>query len=188
MKKISISIIGSVLLSAFFFLLVCTNASTEHNLQLEGIYFTNELPETYTCNGASIVPGFTWTGTPANTQSFAITMHRELPNGDKEVSMVQYGLSGDLTTLPIDARQLGTWGINSRNDKNSYAAPCPSQKQPKEYIITLYALSKPPSIRPSNTNITKAELELAIQPITITKTTLNIVVMPSKTIDPLVLA
>ena len=188
MKKISISIIGSVLLSAVFFLLACTNSQTEQNLQLKGIYFTNELPETYTCNGAGIAPGFNWTGTPENTQSFAITMHRELPNGSNEVCMVQYGLSGDLTALPIDARQLGTWGINSHNDKNSYVAPCPSKKQPKEYIITLYALSKAPSIRPTNTTVTKAELELAIQSITLAKTTLNVTVMPSKTIDPLVLA
>jgi len=158
------------------------------NFTLIGTDFNEILPLKYSCDGAGIAPSLFWAGAPKETTSYAITMHRELGNGYEEVCMVQYHIDGKVSSLGEGDTISGVWGVNTLNDKRSYAAPCSSKEGSQTYVFTIYALSKSPSIRPANNTVTKAELELEMAFITLATATKTVVLEQQEEKDGLILS
>ena len=111
--------------------------------------FTNggEFPIKYTCDGSSTSPLIQWSGAPAGTVSYAITMHHFPPTGgDKHVYMCVYNIASSVKEIGENVTNIGNWGINTVNGKNMYTPPCSQGPGAKTYIITVYALSAAPVV------------------------------------------
>jgi len=110
--------------------------------------YTNggNFPMKYTCDGTSTSPLIQWSGAPAGTVSYAITMHHFPPTGDKHVYMCVYNIASNVKELGENVTNVGNWGINTVNGKNMYTPPCSQGPGAKTYIITVYALSAAPVV------------------------------------------
>jgi phosphatidylethanolamine-binding protein (PEBP) family uncharacterized protein len=53
-----------------------------------------------------------------------------------------YNIPSNIQSLPSNASGIGSMGINTVNRRNAYAPPCSKGPGPKQYLITLYAVSK----------------------------------------------
>jgi phosphatidylethanolamine-binding protein (PEBP) family uncharacterized protein len=69
-------------------------------------------------------------------------MHHFDPTGNKHVYWVLYNIPSNIQSLPSNASGIGSMGINTVNRRNAYAPPCSKGPGPKQYLITLYAVSK----------------------------------------------
>ena len=95
----------------------------------------------FTCDGAGVSPPVAWKNAPADTKSFAVTMHHFPPaNESKHVYMVVYNLPASTDHLE-QGNTLGTWGVNTVNRQTAYTPPCSKGPGRKDYILTVYALS-----------------------------------------------
>ena len=114
------------------------------------------VPETYTakafgCSGGNSSPALEWSGAPAGTQSFVVTLFDrderstpsgwwhwvvyDLPKDTGQLAMGAGALQGNL--LPAGARQ-------GRTDlgEDAYHGPCPAKGDPPHrYVFTVYALN-----------------------------------------------
>lgn len=111
-------------------------------------------PKQFTCDSLGISPGLSWSNAPTATTSYAITMHTIPPTGDKHVYIVLYNIPSTITTIPDGSKNIGVFGINTVNSKTSYTPPCSQGPGAKIYVLTLYALSAPPTISIPNTQVT----------------------------------
>lgn len=130
----------ALLFSSFF----CGHAQTKGSLTLKGIGFADNrlYPREYTCDSTGISPALQWEGIPKGTNSFVLTMHHFDPTGNKHVYWVLYNIPAPVQNLPPNATGIGSMGVNTVNRGNAYAPPCSKGPGPKQYVITLYAVSK----------------------------------------------
>jgi Raf kinase inhibitor-like YbhB/YbcL family protein len=103
------------------------------------------------CGGGGISPALTWSGAPAGTQSFAITMFDPEGRGGIGVShWVLYNIPASVMSL---GRGEGA-GPNAKytpgkgtGDWMGYRGPCPPAGDPAHhYTIIVYALDIPPTL------------------------------------------
>lgn len=104
------------------------------------------IPEAFTCDGGDTSPQLAWSGAPAGTVGFAVTMTD--PDADGFVHWVVANLPADLTTLAEGAAPtLGKAdgpapdavpGLTSFG-KPGYRGPCPPSGT-HHYVVTVYAL------------------------------------------------
>lgn len=106
--------------------------------------FSNKgnLPKLYTCDSEALAPPLVWKNEPSSTTSFAITMHHIAKDGKKQVYMVLYDIPSSQHDFSNSKKNIGNWGSNTHSKELGYAPPCSKGPGPKEYIITVYALSK----------------------------------------------
>lgn len=114
------------------------------------------VPETYTlnafgCTGGNSSPALKWTGAPAATQSFVVTLfdrdERSTPSGWWH--WVVYDLPRDTDGLPVGAGAehssvLPAGTLQGRTDlgTDAYHGPCPAKGDPPHrYVFTVYALN-----------------------------------------------
>ena len=102
------------------------------------------------CHGGNVSPSIRWSGTPAGTQSYLLTMFdADAPTGSgfwhwvvadipASVHALESGAGNDASKLPVDA-------LAVKNDIGNagYLGPCPPQGETHRYIITLTALNVP---------------------------------------------
>jgi gluconolactonase len=131
------------------------------------------LPAEYTCDGASSTLALNWSGMPAGTQSYAVIMHHNAPDNAIHWYWVLYDIPVDVNSLAKNVTGIGKLGTNSVNDRTEYAPPCSKGPGDKEYIYTVYALSKQPQITTSPVN--RAALLDAIKDITLASAELHVV-------------
>jgi Raf kinase inhibitor-like YbhB/YbcL family protein len=103
------------------------------------------IPPQYTCDGANRSPLLRWSGVPAGTRSFVLTVHDpDAPNGDFTHWV--------LFDIPASAREIhegaavAAAGMPGTNDfgKLGYGGPCPPPGRGRHrYLFTLYALNRP---------------------------------------------
>jgi Raf kinase inhibitor-like YbhB/YbcL family protein len=103
------------------------------------------------CSGGNMSPELHWSGAPAGTQSFVVTLfdrdERSTPSGwwhwvlynlPKNVSSLQQGAGAEHSSaLPAEALQ-------GRTDlgEDAYHGPCPAKGDPPHrYVFTVYALN-----------------------------------------------
>ena len=101
------------------------------------------LPIEFTGDGAGISPPLSWKGVPAGTKAFALLMHHLDPEGKTKWYWTLYNIPANTTSLPKNAKGVGTFGNNSVNKEIGYAPPHSKGPGAKTYVITLYALSEP---------------------------------------------
>jgi len=101
------------------------------------------------CTGGNISPALTWSGAPANTQSFAVSIYDpDAPTGSGWWHWVVYNIPASTTSLPKDAGDPGKGlmpkgAVQGRTDFGSpgYGGPCPPPgDKPHHYRITVFAL------------------------------------------------
>jgi Raf kinase inhibitor-like YbhB/YbcL family protein len=101
------------------------------------------------CNGGNISPELTWSGAPAGTKSFAVTIYDpDAPTGSGFWHWVIFNIPPTVTELPKNAgypqASLAPPGsIQSRTDFGfpAYGGPCPPPgDKPHHYHITVFAV------------------------------------------------
>ena len=101
------------------------------------------------CTGKNVSPALKWSGAPAGTKSFAVTMYDpDAPTGSGWWHWIVYNISPDISSLAQGAGgpkspKLPSGAMQSRTDfgQMGYGGPCPPVgDKPHHYIFTVYAL------------------------------------------------
>jgi Raf kinase inhibitor-like YbhB/YbcL family protein len=96
------------------------------------------------CSGGNISPALSWTGTPAGTKSFAVTLFDPDAAGGGFWHWLIYNIPGNSDGLAKAAGSAhGAVGLQLANGfgGHGYAGPCPPLHDPAHfYVLTLYAL------------------------------------------------
>jgi Raf kinase inhibitor-like YbhB/YbcL family protein len=99
------------------------------------------------CMGGNVSPALNWTGAPANTKSFALTIYDpDAPTGSGWWHWVVVDIPANAAALPKGWGKAGTsqlmGGRQTRTDfgQAGYGGPCPPPGTPHRYVFTLYAL------------------------------------------------
>jgi phosphatidylethanolamine-binding protein (PEBP) family uncharacterized protein len=127
------------------------------------------LPPAFTCDGAGISPPVTWTGAPAGTRSFALSLWHESPDGVKSYWVV-HGIPSTMQALPAAARGIGVEGLNDRR-RSGYEPMCSQGPGAKTYHLTIYALGEMPPL-PTGT-LTREQMLAAIANAVLAEGTLS---------------
>ena len=101
------------------------------------------------CTGGNRSPALSWSGAPAGTKSFAVTVYDpDAPTGSGWWHWVVFNIPASVNELPRNAgdaqgQGLPAGSIQSRTDfgKPGYGGPCPpAGDKPHRYQFTVYAL------------------------------------------------
>lgn len=101
------------------------------------------------CSGQNISPSLAWTGAPAGTKSYALTVYDpDAPTGSGWWHWVVYNIPGSAKAIAAgagDAKKnaLPAGSVQGNTDFGTpgYGGPCPpAGDKPHRYIFTLYAL------------------------------------------------
>jgi hypothetical protein len=121
------------------------------------------------CHGQNVSPALSWSGEPAGTQSFALTMvDTDAPNGRGWWHWSVFNIPASVHALAAGAGSDGSTGlppgaIQGRTDFgfSHYGGPCPPLgEHAHHYEITVYAL-KVPSL-PLDATVSGAQLETSL--------------------------
>jgi Raf kinase inhibitor-like YbhB/YbcL family protein len=133
-----------------------TGAHSKFVLSSSDSRLAAKVPEEYTakffgCTGGNMSPPLQWSGVPAGTKSFVLTLFDPDEHGDPSGwwHWVVYDLPGNITSLPKGAGEehsstLPPGTAQGRTDlgTDAYHGPCPDKGDPPHrYTFTLYALS-----------------------------------------------
>lgn len=124
---------------------------TLHSPELEGGKFGNanllSEPYGFGCKGGNISPSFTWSGVPAGTKNFALTIYdRNAPTGVGWMHWVVANIPATAKGLAagIDAqgKNLPAGALQPRTDFGvpGYGGPCPPEGSTHDFEITLTAV------------------------------------------------
>lgn len=100
-------------------------------------------------DGENISPALEWKNVPADTKSFALTVHDpDAPTGSGWWHWVMVNIPATTTTLPQGAGNLetgkapkGTRQISTDFGEPGWGGPCPPKgDEPHRYVFTLHAL------------------------------------------------
>jgi len=142
------------------------------------------LPVEYTCDGAGSTLALTWSGAPAETQSYAVIMHHVAAPDDIHWYWVLYDIPAEVTRLQKNVSGVGTLGNNINNGLAEYSPPCSQGPGDKEYIYTVYALSAVPQISLPAEQVTRDVALAAIENITLASAELHVVYARQGMEDP----
>lgn len=101
------------------------------------------------CKGSDVSPALHWSGAPAGTKSFAITIFDpDAPTGSGWWHWVVFNIPANVTGLPAGAgaahsHKLPRGAVQGRTDFgfSNYGGPCPPVGDaPHHYQVTVYAL------------------------------------------------
>ncbi|PYE55203.1 YbhB/YbcL family Raf kinase inhibitor-like protein [Deinococcus yavapaiensis] len=103
------------------------------------------------CTGGNVSPTLTWSGAPAGTQSFALTMYDpDAPTGSGFWHWIVYNIPATATSLSLGAGAASGTALPAGTRQGAgdagtvgYLGPCPSVGDPPHrYVFTLYALNR----------------------------------------------
>jgi len=131
-----------------------------------------KMPAEFTGEGDGVSPPVAWSGVPEGTKFYALQLcHKPMPNGDEVKSYwVVTNIPTTTTALEKNSKGVGKDGYNDKK-RTGYDPMNSKGPGPKEYHITMYALSAEPKFDTDKT--TRADLLKAIKGITLAETTLS---------------
>ncbi len=102
----------------------------------------------YGCTGQNVSPQLSWTGAPADTKSFAVTVFDpDAPTGSGFWHWVVVNIPAAVTSLDagigdLKTGQLPKGALATRTDFGppGYHGPCPPPGDPHRYLFTVYAV------------------------------------------------
>ncbi|MEA2663328.1 MAG: hypothetical protein QOI11_272 [Candidatus Eremiobacteraeota bacterium] len=99
------------------------------------------------CTGDNRSPDLSWSGAPAGTKSYALTVwDPDAPTGVGFVHWVLFNIPAETTSLPEDAGSHKRASVKAQHGTNdfglqAYSGPCPPPGDPPHhYHFTVYAL------------------------------------------------
>jgi Raf kinase inhibitor-like YbhB/YbcL family protein len=116
---------------------------------VKGTFSQAQIFNGFGCTGGNVSPQLSWTGAPADTKSFALTVFDpDAPTGSGWWHWVVVNIPPTTTQLPAGASpsKLPAGALETRTDfgKPGYGGPCPpAGSAPHHYVFTLYALKVP---------------------------------------------
>jgi hypothetical protein len=122
---------------------------TSPDLKPGGMIATRHVANSFGCAGQNVSPALRWSGAPAGTKSFVVTVYDpDAPTGSGFWHWVVYNIPANATTLAAGAGDpkgsaLPAGAVQSNTDvsKPGYLGPCPpAGDKPHRYIFTVYAL------------------------------------------------
>jgi PKD repeat protein len=123
------------------------------------------IASTYTCDGTGLVPPIAWSGAPAGTVEYALTLTTVALDGTK-YNWVLYRIPA-VTNSIVDGTSVGISGKSTDGSDLRYYAPCSTGPGDKTYVFTLYALSGSPSFSVPAAQVDGPALEAAISGMTL---------------------
>ncbi|QVL32137.1 YbhB/YbcL family Raf kinase inhibitor-like protein [Telmatocola sphagniphila] len=127
-------------------------------------------PIEFTGDGEGISPPLKWSGAPKETKCYALQLWHVPGPGDVKSYWVLYNIPASVTSLEKNSKGVGQLGYNDKNRKE-YDPMKSKGPGPKEYHITVYALSEEPKFK--SEKVTRTELLNAIKDITLAESTLS---------------
>ena len=131
------------------FLLPAQDTFTLTSATLGGQATDAEVFDGFGCAGANQSPQLSWTGAPAGTRSFAVTMYDpDAPTGSGWWHWVAFDIPATVHELPAGAGSVAPESFPARAVQSltdygtiGYGGPCPPEGDgPHQYVITVYAL------------------------------------------------
>ena len=113
------------------------------------------------CSGPNVSPALAWSGAPAGTKSFVLTVYDpDAPTGSGFWHWIVYNIPASTTALAQGAGAAGAapgGGVQATNDAGvaGYSGPCPPPgDKPHRYVFTVFAtkadkLEVPPNPSPA---------------------------------------
>jgi Raf kinase inhibitor-like YbhB/YbcL family protein len=137
------------------------------SFQLSSAAFSNggTIPKNYTCDGPDISPPLSWSGAPAQTESFALIADDPDAPAGTWVHWVLYNAPASAKEVSDGVKkneQLADGTLQGRNDfrKIGYGGPCPPPGKPHRYFFKLYALDTKLSLK---AGASKSDVESAMK-------------------------
>ena len=103
------------------------------------------------CAGSNVSPALSWSGAPAGTKSFAVSMYDpDAPTGSGFWHWVVFNIPAGTTSIPknagdVKAKLMPEGAIQSRNDisTDGWIGPCPpADGTSHRYIFTVFAVDE----------------------------------------------
>lgn len=137
------------------------------DLRISSTAFQNgaDIPKKFTCDGADVSPSLSWTGTPAQTQSFALIADDPDAPAGTWTHWVLYDLPANITELQENVSKVDKLPNQARQGRNDfhklgYGGPCPPAGKAHRYYFKLYAVDTKLNLDPG---AGKDEVEKALQ-------------------------
>jgi len=148
MRKLAI---GAVLATGIFAAGAARAANfrvTSPDLAEGGTLKAEQVYKGFGCTGGNVSPALAWSGAPAGTKSFAVTLYDpDAPTGSGWWHWVIFDIPPAAAGLAKDAgdpegKAAPGGSVQSRTDFGTagYGGPCPPPGKPHHYIFTVYAL------------------------------------------------
>jgi len=115
----------------------------------QGTFANAHIFNGFGCSGGNVSPSLSWSGAPAGTQSYAMTVYDpDAPTGSGWWHWVVINIPATATGIAkgagvVDSKVLPIGSQQVRTDfgQGAYGGPCPpAGDKPHRYIFTLYAL------------------------------------------------
>ncbi|CAC9458186.1 YbhB/YbcL family Raf kinase inhibitor-like protein [bacterium endosymbiont of Bathymodiolus sp. 5 South] len=149
------------------------------NIQAGATITANQYWNNFGCSGKNQRPDLSWSGTPKDTKSLAITFYdKDAPTGSGFWHWTAYNIPKNTKNLNPNTLPQGAVDANTDMGKPGYFGPCPPVGRVHNYVFTLHALNTEKLNPP--TDATSALVRFFINQHTIAKTTLSIVAGPRK--------
>jgi hypothetical protein len=147
----------------------------------EGGNITNEqVFKGFGCNGGNVSPELNWSGAPAGTKSFAVSMFDpDAPTGSGWWHWLVFDIPSETTSLPkhagnVKKNLMPKSAIQARTDFGTagYGGPCPpAGDKPHHYQITVFAVDV--AKLPATKNQTASAASVGLRSHTLAKATLT---------------
>lgn len=134
-----------------------------------------QLPKEFTGFGDSATLPLEWSGAPDKTKSYALIMHHITPDAKTKWYWILYNIPADTKKLPKNVKGVGTLGNNSVNGKTEYAPPHSKGTGAKTYILTLYALSAPVTVKVAPEQVNREVLLTAMSDLILASAELKVI-------------